>query len=395
MALLTLAFMAGNTVAILQVARLYGEPAIALAAAAVSLAAAAGGWGLASALLAPLLEDRDVPPEVRETDDSSNSEAGGDSNPGTTGDDTGIPAVLLLVCLEPETYSPRRVATELAALAHAGLREAGLIITPFLYLAQKTRYRTMGGTSQEAASARRLTRCLEELVTTRWPGASVELVDCSTTYALASRVSELAAAGHRRFVVANASVADSYELDRATAALNSLHPRAIGLGVEVTPPLWGSEPLASKVADRVLAVTADTATTGVALVMHGQPDSRHQTNPDFDEQEAAFCSRVRLLLQEEGIDEHMVKSCYHDWESPDATETVRHLAALGCKRVVVVPACFPFESTATVLDLPVAVAQARVEEHVSTVVLPAWNDEQGIAEILVQAIDDVQAGSPA
>ncbi|MHB9003890.1 MAG: CbiX/SirB N-terminal domain-containing protein [Coriobacteriia bacterium] len=370
LALLTLAFIAGNTLAILQVVKFYDLPVIALAAGAVSFAAAMGGWGLVSALMPLALESREAPPKLSDVPQAN---------------DVG-PVVLLLACLEPETYSPRRVADELAALSNAGLREVGLIITPFLYLAQKTRYRTMGGSSQEVGSARRLARCLDELAVERWPGALVDLVDCSMPYALASRVRDLAATGRRRFVIANASVADSYELDRATAALNGLHPQTMGLCIEATPPLWGSEALAHKIAERIMAVTADPAATGVALVMHGQTEARHQNNPEFDEQEAAFCSRIRLVLQEQGIDEQMVRPCYHDWESPDTTETVRHLAALGCKRIVVTPACFPFESATTVLDLPVAVAQARVDEHVSTVVLSAWNDESGIAEILMKSI---------
>lgn len=370
LAVLTLAFMAGNTMAILRVVEFYDLPAIALAAGAVSLAAAMGGWGLVSAVMPLVLESRELPPQLGELADV------GDAGP----------VVLLLACLEPETYSPRRVATELAALSNAGLREAGLTITPFLYLAQKTRYRTMGGSSPEVSSARRLARFLDASVLERWPDAVVDLVDCGTPYALASVVSELASSGRRQFVITNVSVAESYELDRATAALNGLRPQTAGISIEVTPPLWGSEALARKIAERIMAVTADPAATGVALVMHGQSESRHQTHPDFDEQESAFCSRIRLVLQEQGIDEQMVRPCYHDWESPDATETVRHLAALGCKRVVVTPACFPFESATTVLDLPVAVAQARVDEHVATVVLSAWNDEQGIAEILMKSI---------
>lgn len=375
MALLTLAFMAGNTAAVLRTAEYYEDPSIALLAGFVSLAAAGGGWGLASSLLAPLFQDRETSLELQASDPE---------------DEKGL-VVLLLVCLEPERYSPRRVATELAQLADAGLREAGVIITPFLYMAQKARYRAMGGFSPEAGAARRLTRRLDEIVANARPGATAELVDCSTPGSLASSIRALAQRGHRQFVVANASIADSYEVDRATAALNSLHPHSIGVRVDFTPPLWGSERLAEEIAERILAVTAEPADTGVALLMHGQPESRHQSHPDFDEQEAAFCSRIRLLLQEKGMDEHNVRSCYHDWESPDATETTRHLAAMGCKRVVAVPACFPFESATTVLDLPVAVAQARVDEHVSTVVLSAWNDEILLADVLLAAIADAWA----
>lgn len=370
MALLTLVFMAGNTMAVLRTAAYYELSEIALLAGFVSLAAAGGGWGLASSLLAPLLESREATPELQQATD--------ERDPG--------PVALLLACLEPEKYSPGRVAAELAQLSTAGLREPGLIITPFLYMAQKARYRAMGGYSQEASSARRLARRLDHMVAEAYPGAQVELVDCSSPHTLASSVRTLATLGHRRFVVANAAVAESYELDRSTAALNSLHPASLGILVDFTPPLWGSERLAEKIVDRIVAVTVDPARTGVALVMHGQPESRQQTNPDFDEQEAAFCSRIRLLLQEQGMDAHNVRSCYHDWETPDATETVRHLAAMGCTRVVVTPATFPFESATTVLDLPVAVVQARVDEHVSTVVLPAWNEEVVLAEVLLEGI---------
>ena len=104
----------------------------------------------------------------------------------------------------------------------------------------------------------------------------------------------------------------------------------------------------------------DPETTGVALLMHGQPDAHQQTHAHFDIQENAFCNRVRMMLVEKGIAESNIRLCWMDWRAPDVTETVRHLAALGCDRILVVPACYPFDSMMTMLDLPMSVRQARV-----------------------------------
>jgi protoheme ferro-lyase len=120
----------------------------------------------------------------------------------------------------------------------------------------------------------------------------------------------------------------------------------------------------------------------VALVLHGQPEAWQKSHASFDVQENSFANRVRATLIDRGLHQENIRLCYAEWRNPDITETVRHLAALGCSRVLICPACFPFESSVTILDMPVAVRQARVDAHVSTVVLGAWGDGPRLVDVL-------------
>src|SRR5664279_2599182 len=82
------------------------------------------------------------------------------------------------------------------------------------------------------------------------------------------------------------------------------------------------------------------------------------------------------------VPEQSVRIAWADWRAPEVTGTVRHLAALGCRRIIVSPTCFPLDSITTLLDLQLAVRQARVDETVSIVTLPAWHDDPALVEEL-------------
>ena len=146
--------------------------------------------------------------------------------------------------------------------------------------------------------------------------------------------------------------------------------------------LWSSERIAALVASRVMAIAGDPSSTGVVLVGLGQPEERARSCGSFDEHETAFLNRVRMLLLERGLSETFVRLAWADWRAPDVTSAVRHLAALGCERLVVMPACFPLDTVETLLDLPLSVRQARVEDAISVVTMTAWSDDAGLVEEL-------------
>jgi len=168
--------------------------------------------------------------------------------------------------------------------------------------------------------------------------------------------------------------------------------------VTYSGPLWRSERIATLVSTRIMALVADPAASGVVLVGQGQPDDRARDRREFDEQETSFLNHVRMLLLERGVPEQSVRLAWADWRTPEVTGTVRHLAALGCRRIVVSPACFPLDSIATLLDLQLSVRQARVDETVSIVTLPAWHDDPAFAEELCTGVEhamDAAGGTPA
>ncbi len=344
---------------------------LTLAAIGLGMASTVGGYGLASAML-PIFRGTHRRPQL----------------PAILGTPSGTTDVVLVACCEPERYQPSAVARELAGYAEEGLPEPSMAVVPFLYAAQKARYRAVGGRSPSAAQTLSLAERLSTVVARHDGIGTVECVTCTGRDTLDVAVTRAVERGARRIITVSASIGESRSLDRAKALVDLLRPRDLGIDMVYTTPLWGSDRLALALADRISTVASEPESTGVALVMHGQPDTRQRTHGAFDVQENAFCNRIRMMLSEHGIPEQNIRLCYLDWREPGVTETVRHIAAMGCERVIVSPACFAFDSIATALDLQVAVRQARVEAHVTTVVLPAWSDDAVAATVLAEAIDE-------
>lgn len=315
---------------------------------------------------------------------------GGSSHiPASLPDNPGTVAVLVLGEVEPPTYSPTATAAALEDLADEGLLKASIGVLPFLFMSQKTRYRAAGGMSPAARQLDSVTERLRDLLSGHKTVGRLESAWCEGEHSLASRVAGEVARGFRSIVVAEAVIAESLEIDTAKRAVDALRLGDIGVSVTYAGPLWGSERIAHLVAERIMQVVGEVNAAGIVLVGQGQPEDRARDRRDFDSQETAFLNRVRMLLLEHSLTEQNVMIAWAEWRTPEVTSTVRHLAALGCKRIVVAPACFPFDSIATVLDLQLAVRQARVEDGVSVLTLPAWHDDPAFAEELSSDISGV------
>ncbi len=260
-------------------------------------------------------------------------------------------------------------------------------VLPFLFMAQKTRYRAAGGTSP---GPRELTGVAERLALSLRPRGitHVETASCEGPHSLSTLVAAAARRGSRTIVVAEAFVAESIEVDRAKRAVDALRLSERGVTVSYTDPLSGSSLCASLVAAKTLAVAGDAASCGVVLVGQAQPVERSRVADTFDLQESGFLNQVRMLLIERGLLEQRVHIAWADWRSPEVTGSVRHLAAQGCRTVVVVPACFPLDSITTMLDLPLSVRQARVDQSVRVLTLRAWYDDPGLVEALRERVLD-------
>jgi hypothetical protein len=297
-------------------------------------------------------------------------------------DDRGTPAVLVLGEVEPPTYSPVATAAALEDLAQEGLLKASIGVLPFLFMAQKTRYRAAGSISPAARQLEAVAERVESVLGGAWKPGRVQPAWCEGERSLSSRVIQAVAAGFRTIIVAETVIAESLEVDIAKRAVDALRLGDLGVSVSYVGPLWGSERIAGAVTNRAMAVVGDPSAAGVVLVGQGQPDSRSRDRREFDEQETSFLNHVRMLLLERGLGEQSVRIAWADWRAPEVTGTVRHLAALGCRRIIVSPTCFPLDSVTTLLDLQLAVRQARVDDTVSIVTLPAWHDDPALVEEL-------------
>ena len=343
-------------------------------------AAAAGGYALGSTLLAHLAFRAKRP-----------------SLPDSLPEAEARPAIVLLSEFEPVTYSARATAAALDDLADEGLLEASIWVLPFLFMAQKTRYRAAGGTSpgsgELAAVAERLAASLDS------KGISqIDIASCDGERALSLRIAAAVERGFRTIVVGQSFIAESLEIDRAKREVDALRLSERGVTVSYADSLWSSARCTSLVTAKALAAAGDPASCGVVLVGQAQPTERSRVTAAFDQQESRFLNQVRLLLVEQGVLEERVHIAWADWRSPDVTGSVRHLSALGCRTVVVVPACFPLNSITTMLDVPLSVRQARVDEDVTVLTLHAWHDDPGLVEALraavIAALDTAESAAP-
>ncbi len=350
---------------------LYERPELTLIATLIAVSSVGGGFALISSLL-PYLRPKPPDPNV--------------ASPGAS---PGI-LVVILVDVESESYAPGEVTREIEELVDAGLPEPTLSVAPFHYAAQKARFRAVGDRSPEPARARELAERVESRLDPEI-FSGLTLVRCADEGSLTATLRAASSAGFPRAVVVGAYVAESYRAARERGAADSLFEGTDTIAVTYTPPLWTSDDLARLISRQVLAIRLDSARTGVALVVHGQPGEHERLNESFDIQENAFANRIRMFLDEEGIDGDFVRVCTAEWREPGVTETVRHLAALGCDRVLVMPACHPFANLQTLLDMPAAARDARVPDEVRVVHLPPWGDDDTFADVLVRAIGEAVA----
>ena len=363
---ITLSVLAGN-----RLLTVYDRPSLAVIASVIAMAAIGGGFALVSSLLAYLRPKQNLPtlPVV------------------------GAPPralVIVIADVETEDYAPGEVTSEIADLIDSGLPEPSLSVVPFHYAAQKARYRAVGGRSPEQGQAAGLAERVEgRLDRTRFAGPIV--LRCEDGSSLDGLLGAAHEAGFDSAIAAGACIAEG---NRAHAERRGADAPVPGLSVSYTRSLWVSDELARLVARRTLAVRSDPQITGVALVVHGQPGAYEHVNQTFDIQENAFANRIRLFLVEEGLQSDRIRVCAAEWRDPGVTETVRHLAALGCDRILVVPACHPFANLQTLLDIPAAARDARVSENVRVVHIAPWGDDPVFAEVLAAGIEEA-AGSDA
>jgi len=132
----------------------------------------------------------------------------------------------------------------------------------------------------------------------------------------------------------------------------------------------------------IAGIAGDTTLTGVVLVGAAQPEARSKERRDFDEQEASFLNRVRMRLVERGLPETHIRIAWVEWRTPDVTSAVRHLAAMGCLRIVVSPACFPLDTIRSTLDIEIAIRQARLDPSITAVTLTGYATDPAFAEEL-------------
>ncbi len=297
-------------------------------------------------------------------------------------DDAGI---IVLACTEPDHYDPRAVAYCQELLRERAAIELPLTAIPFVFLAEKARYRAVGNTAPGVPITRSLLDKLGEQARAT-PGARVDLAPCYRAEGLREAVAAQACSGVRRIAIV---ALDPPGTINAEAALASLGPVGHGPGTPVVVTagaIWDDVSLVRRMADRILASTAgaELGDVGVALVGMGMPEGWARRHPAAVETENYFNQRVRMALMEAGIEGDRVRSGSLDWQAPDVTEVVRHLAALGCRHIILAPSTTVVPTLNTTLDLERAATYARVPQGVRVITLSAWGDDDTVVQTVLK-----------
>ncbi|MBN2247217.1 MAG: ferrochelatase [Coriobacteriia bacterium] len=303
-------------------------------------------------------------------------------------------AIVLLESAEPDRYDPRAVAHRHNLLADSAEIELPLTAIPFIFLTEKTRYRAVGG----SAPGHRAARSLAEKVEALWDeGKAPEVALASNQYPgdLRAVVAARIAAGADRVVVVALGATESAATDRALESLDAGEGRALASRVTVAPSIWHDSGLVSRLVERIVACVGDTprAHIGVALVCPGAPEVWEHRYAGAAETENYFVQRVRMRLTEAGLKCDHLRVAWLEWQAPDVTETVRHLAVLGCQRIICVPATTVLPTLDTLLELERATTYARVPDSVSVVTLGAWADDDAIARAVRAAATSALEGA--
>lgn len=359
------------------IASRYGTPEAIGGSMIVLLAGITAGYAVASSSLPYLNTPRHTP---------AIKSSGGDGD-----------GVVLIGCCDPERYDPRAIAGRQNVLSESAEIVVPMTALPFVFFAEKARYRAIGGRSFGQAMARQLA---ERMATS--PGAEdwlVRLAWCHSPESLPRAVADLSASGAARVALVPLGLPESGMLDELEKALEPLLREPGAPTVETGPSIWDDRLLPERMAERIIAATAglDAKEAGVVLVGEGAPEKWEHRFAAAAEAETYFNQRVRVLLSDAGIDERHVRMSWLEWQAPDVTESVRHMAALGCRRIIVAPATIALPTLETSLDLGHAIALARVPEDVLVVTLMPWGDDDGLADAARRsahyALTEMKAGA--
>lgn len=362
--------------ALIRIEHSHPRPDAAFYAVAFALAALGGGYALGSSLLVHLAP---APRPVGPIDDLSVL-----PRP--------EPAVIVTSCVEPPRYDVRATAGMLRSLSDEGLLHVSLAALPLLFMAHKTRYRMVDGTSPALDGLVAIARRLADLL---GPGPVVRWATCSGPHRLAVQCAQAARDGHSRIVVAPVMVARGPHFEMAWQELQDLHLEEHGVHVSLAPTDAHLDAIAGMLADRVSGARPPHLRAGAVIVGHGQPEERSRAWPSFEAAEITFMSRVQIELVERGLDPDLIRVAWAEWAEPTVTSEVRHLAALGCQWIAVVPAVFPVDTLATRTDLPVAVQQARLSDDVAVLLVAAWGPDPALVAALGAAVRSAQSAPSA
>lgn len=337
---------------------------VGVTATLIGLGALAGGFLLAAALVPSVTRVRPKP-----------RTAAGRESP--------QPAVIIVAHGQPEHYDPSVTTQSFDRLASSGVSLPPLALRVFGYVSDRSRYRS-AGINPTRLVVRAVSGRVKDLLRERGFNGNVFEAWLEGTPRLCDAMAAAREDGANEVAVVLFDVAECYEYDLALREIGAACDVS-GMTWTTSAPLWPDEALARLVCEKVVATLpgGPRKSDGVVVVAGGQPPAWDRSHPQGTEQQTFFSQRVRALLVEQGLESPNIRIAWLDWHEPDVTEVVRHLSAVGCERIVVVPATFVADTLEVAVDLPAAVSSASPDPSVRVDVLHGWGDDERVAEVVV------------
>jgi protoheme ferro-lyase len=244
----------------------------------------------------------------------------------------------------------------------------------------------MGG-SPARSSVRAVADSLQEQLRTRGLADDVIAAFCIGEPSLHSAIERIVADGGRRIVIAPLSAAWSRAFTMARDALPLAELAAGGVTIDSAHPLWASTDLSTMLAERVLtSLGDDRADDGVVLVSEGDPWEHARPHAEYREQLTFLIQRVRAELIRSGVAADRIRRAWLWFETPDVTEAVHHLAAVGARNVVLLPVTFPAQTISTMVDLSHAAEHATADTGAAVTVIAPWGDDPAVIDALTESV---------
>lgn len=342
-------------------------------AAALTLAAAIGGYLLNARRVLGREDERVVPALVRAADD-----------PGD-----GHTAVIYFTHGEPEIYDPVGWLNQFREFDEQGIAFVPFFARPFFLKALRDAYLRVGMSQhrqRHLAMASDVERWLHEKGHTDIKVYPSFLDDDPRPDAA---VIQALNDGASRIVVSEVFVSISNHTAEGEDLIKELDVGAMGIPVVFTGPLWDSPTLHRMFVDKVERARGDIPREEVAvlLVGHGQPDDWDREWPTETEHELQLRHSIIDALVEAGYRRDLLDLAWMEFKSPKVPERALDMATRGAKRFMYFSAGISAESLHSQYDVPKLVAKADLGPAIEPINLGAWNDHPLTIEAIAERIE--------
>ncbi len=299
-------------------------------------------------------------------------------------------AVLYFVPGEAEGYDARVVARSFDTPEYTQALPPTLL-RPLYTLDLKRKYEAIGANPYRSLHFK-LAQKVQDRLGKRF---KVYIAFYDDTPLLSDAATEALRDGARRIIILHARLTNPPPTVRPADMLGSLRLARYGVTLAETVPLWNSDLVPRLFVRRALAATEGMDRAQIGLLLIGQGHPLPQRTPPAgtatagfqrQNQELAFQKRVRHALIRAGFNDDKVVMTWLRWQHPLLEAALAQLLAEGCSHIFWIGSGLLTDGLSTLYDIPHRLHASAAEGGVSVGALGPWNDDDVVAEALVERV---------